>query len=129
MNTEETIREETPKYRLGRKQSRVILTQDGTKEIAVVTFFEGHEELAKRVVDALNTEAALQLSKEDEWIPVSEMLPDVGLWVLGYHDYEYGYNMDFYQYDKDSKYWIDRQGHYYTKITFWKPIPQPPKVK
>ena len=44
------------KYRLGRKQQRIILTEDGTKEIAVVTFFPGNEELVKKVVDILNSD-------------------------------------------------------------------------
>jgi len=44
------------KYRLGRKESRVILTNDGTVEVAAVSFTKGHEVLAKKVVDILNSE-------------------------------------------------------------------------
>lgn len=42
------------KYRLGRKQNRVILSEDGTQEIA---FVKGYEGLAQKVVDLLNDEA------------------------------------------------------------------------
>jgi hypothetical protein len=41
------------KYRLGRKQKRVIISEDGTQEIA---FVKGQEELAQKVVDLLNKE-------------------------------------------------------------------------
>lgn len=41
------------KYRLGKKQKRIILSEDGTQEIA---FVKGQEELAQKVVDLLNKE-------------------------------------------------------------------------
>jgi len=40
------------KYRIGRKQKRVILDEQGL-EIAI--FFKGHEELAQQTCDFLNT--------------------------------------------------------------------------
>lgn len=42
------------KYRLGRKQKRIILSEDGTQEIA---FVKGNEALAQKVVDLLNNES------------------------------------------------------------------------
>lgn len=44
------------KYRLGRKQKRIILTEDGTEEIA---FVKGKEEMAQRVTDILNNESSI----------------------------------------------------------------------
>lgn len=51
------------KYRVGRHRNRVILTQDGTKEVAVI-FAKGYEELAQRVTDAMNLASQSQPSKE-----------------------------------------------------------------
>jgi Na+/phosphate symporter len=40
------------KYRVGRKQNRVIISEDGIEEVA---FVKGSEHLAKLVVDILNS--------------------------------------------------------------------------
>lgn len=46
---------EQERYRLGRKQKRVVLTQDGSKEVA--QFAGDYAHLAQKVVDILNAES------------------------------------------------------------------------
>jgi hypothetical protein len=65
------------KYRLGRKQKRIILTQDGTIEIA---FVKGNEELAQIVVNFLNS-----LPEEPDFRGLVEKIPTISPYPGSYN--------------------------------------------
>lgn len=73
-------------------------------------------------IDACIVADALDLMKEQQWIPVSERLPqddeDVLVWVNGTHrDMAY----------RDEGVWYDEEHNHLKNITHWMPLPKPPK--
>ena len=86
------------------------------------------KEMLNEVVSAWNTRA-------NEWIPVSERLPDIDVYVLvaapsGYRGT--AYRLSEAEYNPDYKGWVDvsntRITDYGNEVTHWKPLPPaPPK--
>ena len=73
-------------------------------------------------IDACLVADALELLKEQQWIPVTDRLPqddeDVLVWVDGTHrDMAY----------RDEGVWYDEEHNHLKNITHWMPLPKPPK--